>query len=295
MKYHLLVILFAFAIVGCEPTTDDENSTTEAGYSESEIAERFREVLSGPSLEEVDYRQLEEYQGLLYKVGSNDPFNGIVKNQPFARLMEGITGTCQVTIEGGLPNGLSTCYDQNMNKVSETTYADGRKHGPETLWDPETQNRKRFSTWTYDQLGLQREYDSKTGKPTVEFHVENGHKVGVEKRWWSSQGQDFYAEIEYKYSDRDGFTKIWDEDSRLIAQDMYEDGIIRSSFRQTWGPDGKITSQKSLVPEDPNYSGLWPYVEGWPKPKLVKHGKQYECKETHSCHESEWDMGVLVN
>src|SRR5690554_4028686 len=107
----------------------------------------------------VDYRQLEVYQGLAYKVGETEPFTGTMINVPRTVLPEGIAASCSSQLENGVLHGVTSCQTIDGVRYMETFYENDRKHGGEKRWDPNSGTLLLHHHWANDQRsGLQREY-----------------------------------------------------------------------------------------------------------------------------------------
>lgn len=288
MRQYLFTALLALSLVGCDSSVFEEISKTPEA-AKAELQEGFNELLNTVSLEEVDYRQLEEYQGLYYKVGSNEPFVGVIKNQPISVFGAQIA-TCRIEVSGGLPNGLSTCFNAQRFKISETQLLDGQKNGLERRWDPKTQHLVKEYHWVYDQQeGLQKEFDPETGKPVEEYTLVNGKKTGPGKLWIVNlEKQRILAKTNFlngRLKDAD----YLDEQSRLIGSAVFVNEKAISMVKQTWDDNNNLIAIKREASEDPNYQG------GYPAPELVLDGSQFECKEIHYCYTSEWQLGKPIS
>lgn len=285
MRYRILTAFLILTLTGCDSSIVHKLTTTiesiKAGWTEE-----VRNPLSILSLEEVDYRQMEEYQGLMYKVGMNDPFTGIITNQPMPNFMGQTVGSCRIEIHDGLPDGTSTCFNNHNVKVSETQFSKGQKNGVEKIWDPTTQHLVKEHHWTYNRRdGLQKEYDGKTGKPVIEFELVNGKKSGLQKSWVTLDNQSFFIKAHYTNGIKSGQWEVRDSQSRLTGTITYVNGTALSQVNQTWDDNGRLISIKRETREDSDDE--WEY----PEPGFVLNGAQYECKEIHYCYTTEWKMG----
>ena len=77
--------------------------------------------------EEIDYRQTETINGLLYKLNYKEPFSGKVTNFPMNILDIMNIGSCDMQIKKGLLDGTLTCNSNNGVKIAEIEYKDNKK------------------------------------------------------------------------------------------------------------------------------------------------------------------------
>jgi antitoxin component YwqK of YwqJK toxin-antitoxin module len=81
------------------------------------------------SSDDVEYRQSEEGKLLLYEIGEEEPFEGIVVDE----YANGNTN-CKVEFKGGLRDGNFTFWRENETPLSKGEYKNGLRHGRFTAY-----------------------------------------------------------------------------------------------------------------------------------------------------------------
>jgi antitoxin component YwqK of YwqJK toxin-antitoxin module len=159
---------------------------------------------------EVNFDDLVERQGLLYKKFSSDPISGkaIGKKTGLLRKSkrEGIWRSYredgslreETSYQGGVEHGLKTYWYENGNKEEEGTYKDGEKHGLFTNW--------------YENGNKLRERTYKDGEDHGPYTLwyENGNKR---------------VEGTYKNDNTQGLWTYYDQDGSIARRRTYENGI----------------------------------------------------------------------
>ena len=89
-------------------------------------------LLYGCKSEEIDYRQTDTVNGLLYKLYDDEPFTGKVSNYPLITAYCNVGGVlkCDVGFEKGLKQGAVDCYAGD-DKAYNAEYDQGKRNGLE--------------------------------------------------------------------------------------------------------------------------------------------------------------------
>lgn len=115
--------------------------------------------LSGCFTEEIDKRQTQEIQGLLYKIHADDPFTGRVVNYPMSVLGLFSVGSCEVDFKKGLPDGEMRCSDNSGQLVGVGHFKAGKRDGEEEKFDAKTGKKTAEGNWKQGQQdGLQEQF-----------------------------------------------------------------------------------------------------------------------------------------
>ena len=183
--------------------------------------------------EEIDARQTQEIQGLLYKIHATDPFTGRVTNYPISVLGLFNVGTCTVDFKKGLPDGDMKCADNAGTVVGTGEFKAGKKDGKVERFDPKTSKKVVVENWKNGrQDGVQEQYDAQTGEKTLEVSYTDGRKDGRE-RAWDSAGKEKIADLEWKNGLQSGF------DNRGIQHRNYLNGK-KQGLQKEYGLDGNL-------------------------------------------------------
>lgn len=155
--------------------------------------------------EEIDARQTQEIQGLLYKVHAEDPFTGRVTNYPISVLGLFNVGVCTLDFKKGLPDGDMMCADNAGTIVGTGEFKAGKKDGKVERFDPKTSKKVVVEHWSSGrQDGVQEQYDPQSGEKIFEANYKQGQKDGRE-RAWDSAGKETIADLEWKNGLQSGF------------------------------------------------------------------------------------------
>lgn len=161
--------------------------------------------LSGCFNEEIDARQTQEIQGLLYKVHADDPFTGRVLNYPMNFLGILSLGSCAMDIKKGLPDGEVVCSDNNGKVLATGEFTAGKRNGKEEKFDPASGKKTFSGNWANGlQDGLQEQFSPKTGNKILEVNYTAGKKDGRE-RAWDDATEKLIADLEWEGGKRTGF------------------------------------------------------------------------------------------
>jgi len=120
-----------------------------------------------------------------------------------------------------IPDGVSKTWYTSGILHTEAFYVNGKLNGYTTVWWPNGVIRvKNHFNMNGLADGEQRVYDI-TGKLLKSYYMDNG--TGVEYIFHGN-GQPKY-EIAWKNGKRDGTTKIFDQEGKLVSIDIYSQGI----------------------------------------------------------------------
>ncbi|WP_454910594.1 toxin-antitoxin system YwqK family antitoxin [Stutzerimonas chloritidismutans] len=198
--------------------------------------------LTGCFTEEIDARQTQEIQGLLYKVHAEDPFTGRVLNYPISVLGLYNVGSCSADIKNGLPDGEMRCVDNAGTVVATGEFKEGKRNGKEEKFDAETGNKTATAHWLNGlQDGVQEQFNPRNGKRILEVHYKAGKKAGRE-RAWDQGGNELIADLEWKNGLKSGF------DNRGNQHRQYYNGKehgLQKEFR--------IANNRSYIHIEENY------------------------------------------
>lgn len=161
-------------------------------------------LLSGCGEEEVDARQTEEISGLLYKIKSEEPFTGLVKDYPMTISDILSLGACNMPIQAGLPNGTTECFTNGGIKIAEINFKEGKKNGKETIWNHKTQKAQEEMQWQSGRKhGEQKKYNPESGKLTYLVEMSEGKPDGIEKGW-TPDGETLITDLIWKNGKQSG-------------------------------------------------------------------------------------------
>lgn len=170
--------------------------------------------------EEVDYRQIETINGLLYKIKGQQPFTGKITNQPATPFGIASEGTCEVSISKGLINGAVVCKDNSSRSLLETTFVNGLKDGSETRYSPKNGKISFLQTWSHGQRqGTTKEFNADNGQLILEADYV-ADKVSGKLKLWDASGSpvtDLVMKNDQPFS---GF------DKRPGRERHYENGVL---------------------------------------------------------------------
>jgi antitoxin component YwqK of YwqJK toxin-antitoxin module len=289
-------------------------------------------LLAGCGQEEVDFRQIQEVNGLAYKLGETEPFEGVIKNFPINALGVYTVGSCSVEMDAGLPDGVTTCSSNDGIKVAETSFREGKKEGIERRWNAQSGNLTHEYKWVAGyQQGEQKEFDPKSGNKTALFEMVKGKPEGIEKRWredgttikdltWSGgkkTGYDAGGQYELNYVDgkehgeqkyystMDGeyylsSVQHYDMGQKLDVRDFDEQGNVTNDevFKNGIVQTRLIQRWRDGALESRSYrvntDPTWSdrYVD----PPMVQDGLEKYCdNSSRSCFEVQWEMGRPIS
>ncbi|MDU9410015.1 hypothetical protein RTH74_20600 [Pseudomonas sp. zfem001] len=161
-------------------------------------------LISGCGQEEIDASQTREISGLTYRIESNTPFTGIVKNYPITVADVMSLGSCNMPLKNGKPEGKAECFANNGTKIAEANFIEGKKNGKETTWNHSTQKVQEENEWLAGrQHGEQKRYNPQSGKLIRLIQMHEGKPEGVEKEW-TADGSKLATDLIWKNGKKSG-------------------------------------------------------------------------------------------
>jgi antitoxin component YwqK of YwqJK toxin-antitoxin module len=260
-------------------------------------------LLSGCFQEEIDSRQTEEIAGLVYKLRSNEPFTGLVKNYPMTFGDIFSLGACSMPIKNGLPDGTTECFANDELKVAEINFKEGKKDGKETIWNHKTQKIQEESEWKSGRKhGEQKKYNPESGKLIRLAEMSEGKLNGIEKEW-APDGEMLRTDLVWKNGKQSGKSTVANRvehflDGKLHGEQTFFDlGALQSNgtyatyMKATSNyKNGDKTTEKqydelgNLTFEQHWKKGVKQYVlsQKWKDGKIVERSNQLNSDPTWS-------------
>lgn len=158
--------------------------------------------------EPVDARQLKTINGLIYKIGENEPFTGTVVNYGQSNMFNDyMQWSCEVHFKKGELHGSYKCVSAETGiKTNEKNYEHNFKTGLETTWNNKGQLISK-TEWIGDRLnGVKEFFNPATGKLIQQTHWLNNRMEGEEKIW-NTEGEVVLTDMIWSNGKRTGFTK----------------------------------------------------------------------------------------
>lgn len=178
--------------------------------------------------EEIDYRQVKNIQGLLYKINENDPFSGKIINYPINSFSIPTSAICKADIKNGMPDGVMECTKDNVILYSGN-YTAGKRDGAEHFFS-EAGAKSFSSNWKNGvRDGVERRYNKEKGVLTYEAMYVNGRIEGVEKAW-TEDGKTETINLVWKNGKPTGFRVENYGDQINYLDGQYHGLIKRMSF-----------------------------------------------------------------
>lgn len=163
----------------------------------------FLSVLLVGCTEEIDYRQIKNIQGLIYKVNEKDPFSGRVLNYRINSIGIPSSAVCKADIKNGMPDGAIECTRDNV-VIYTGKYTAGKRDGAEHVFS-ETGAKVSSSNWKGGvKNGVERKYNKENELLISEATYLNGKKDGAEKAW-AKDGKTEIANLVWKDEKPTGF------------------------------------------------------------------------------------------
>ena len=171
-------------------------------------------VLAAGCSQKIDVRQLQQNNGLAYKIGDNNPYSGTVTNVPvsqFALVAE--DGSCTVEMSHGLIDGQVLCATENGTKLYQAHWREGKKDGTEKVWFPQSGTVIVVREWKAGRKsGLEQRYNPQTTKLISEINWSDDQKAGRERRW-NVNGDVLLVDFNWAGGKQTGISKAgeWEE------------------------------------------------------------------------------------
>lgn len=213
-------------------------------------------ALSGCLEEEIDARQTELVQGLIYKLHDKEPFSGRITGYPSRLLGLSINNSnCNVEMKNGLPDGQTECYFPNGQLSNQIEFDKGLLNGTWKEWSSANGELATSREYRQNKLhGKSEIYNVATGALAGEYHYQNGEFDGPQKAW-SGDGK-LITDLNWRDGKRTGFETTYDweytwvdgnkhgvqrryvyfKDKRLLAlEEEYQNGLLHGSRRELVG------------------------------------------------------------
>lgn len=188
----------------------------------------FFSVLLVGCTEEIDYRQIKNIQGLIYKVNEKDPFSGRVLNYPINSIGIASSAVCKADIKNGMPDGAMECTRDNI-VIYTGEYTVGKRDGAEHVFS-ETGSKISSSNWKGGvKNGIERKYNKENELLISEITYLNGKKDGVEKAW-TKDGKTEITNLVWKDGKATGFQVGGYGDQNNYLDGKYHGLIKRVGF-----------------------------------------------------------------
>lgn len=211
----------------------------------------------GPS---VDASAVEEREGVVYVVETDEPFTGTVR-LPFPDTMEAAPDVVarEAHYRRGLLDGTTRGFYPSGAVAYELEFRKGLREGERVdFWENGTvRRREEFRADT--ARGILREWDPE-GHLIKEQELADGKPNGVTRTWypdgtleseatylngalhgtlrrWHPNGQ-LRMEREYRNGFPHGPTREWAEDGTLLVEGSYDKGKVHGPYRR-WYPNGQ--------------------------------------------------------
>lgn len=173
----------------------------------------------------------------------------------------------QHTFVNGIHVGLETFWDENGQRLLETTYnSEGKEDGVRIIWNSKGQilSRNHFSNG--EQWGLQ-EYFYSDGTKSEQYEIHNGIISDKYEKWYANGKR---AEVKHfdgqgkKY----GLWQMWSENGNQIEQFNYINDIPAGEAKR-WFSNGSLLDS-GFYNSSGKKEGTWMYYyeNGKPKEKI---------------------------
>lgn len=180
--------------------------------------------------ETIDARQLQDINGLFYKLNENEPFTGSVTNYILKGSRYYYKLSCNIELKKGQLNGAFLCNNDGI-KAAEMEFENNAKKGVEAIWDTKTGYLFSKIEWKNGlRDGLEEQYNPQNGKLIEQIHWSENQKVGEEKKW-DMTGEVLLEDLNWSDGKQTGFSK-WED-----WEETYIDGkrIDRKHYALIYG------------------------------------------------------------
>ena len=177
---------------------------------------------------QIDDRQTEVNQGLVYKHGDSEPYTGTVIHSKMSIAGSFDVGDCSIEYRKGLVEGETLCNAANGKKILEWHTADEKRTGIEEHWNSQNGELVYEAHWNDGKKdGVEKSYDNAGKTLLQEIHWSNGNKDG-QQRVWDATGK-LLTDLEWKDSKQTGVYREVDGDS--TAEQHFKDGLLDGLVR----------------------------------------------------------------
>lgn len=213
--------------------------------------------LAGCGARELDERQTEVVQGLVYKLHDTEPFTGVVTHAKVPLVEMLIVGDCTIGYVNGVVDGQMICFASPDQKVYESHFSKEKKDGIEKRWNTSGGLTYEASWKEGRKHGRERAYD-KTGKILlVETQWSDGQKAGTD-RYWDETGKRLVQDFVWSEGKATGHQLATSNNGNVEL--TLKAGLLHG-VRREYGRDGKIRIEQEFV--DGLADGNQHSFEGW--------------------------------
>ena len=194
--------------------------------------------------EKIDARQIQDIQGLVYKINASDPFTGTITNYAPSNFKVFVQGGCDVNVEKGVFEGVTSCALENGTKFLEVSFSHGKENGELKQWNGSTKKlvlRVQFLNGVKE--GIEERYNPENGAMIRQVHWSSNQKVG-EQKIWNSSGDVLLTDLIWDGGRAEsGFEKSGEHEN------IYKDGRYEGSqkYYQWHGDYNKLMLAKATA------------------------------------------------
>jgi len=179
----------------------------------------------------VQFRDLDVHNGLLFQPNTMKPFSGNAKEQHSNGKKR-----MDVPIKEGKIHGTVKEWARNGNKTSETKYETGVQVGKETQWYVNGQKKLEINYVAGMAEGVCTEWFKNGAKKSEGFFI--GGKEDGAHHWWYKTGAKDQL-VEYKNGLANGMVKHWHQGGQLKLESQYQNGQQHGPTRE-WHSSGQL-------------------------------------------------------
>ncbi|WP_109125918.1 toxin-antitoxin system YwqK family antitoxin [Dyella sp. C11] len=192
--------------------------------------------------EEVDQRQTETVQGLVYKLHDSEPFTGTVTHSKISLYDTFQVGECNISYKKGVIDGKAECFSNDGRKVTETHFSNEKKDGSETRWNLSGKTTYEASWKDGKKDGHERIYDD-SGALIHELTWSNGVQDGAEKEW-DTTGKVVLKDFNWSNGKPTGHQEAASNNGRVTM--TLKNGLL-NGVRKEFSPDGQLHDEQNFV------------------------------------------------
>lgn len=179
----------------------------------------------------VNYKTLQNKNGILYSSDGKVPFNGICVS-----FYDGGLKRDEIHVKAGKRNGLMTIWHTNGQTFRTVRYENGEKHGKQTERDEEGRIRSEACFKHGIKHGLESAW-YENGKKSKEANFDNGVEHGTYTEWYID-GQKRH-EFHFVHGKKNGLASRWYSNGSKSIEVTLVDGTPHGKFTE-WNFDGTI-------------------------------------------------------
>ena len=181
--------------------------------------------------------ELDNFNGRYFQKNHQEPFSGvaIVEYTP-GEIMS------RVQFKDGKPNGKVIQYERTGKKISESTFVNGVKDGPEMQWYPNGNKKVLVNYQRGKPHGMIIEYHQ-NGKMLSKGEIYDGIENG-KYSWWFDNGQ-LDQELTYEMGKVNGAVKNWYPDGTLKMVSNFRLGVKQGTTTHYYA-NGQMSYKKNF-------------------------------------------------